>query len=340
MQPDNPIVGGIVLRIPAIRSPDYVPGVSGWTINVDGTAEFNNVTVRGTFIASGSNGSFVELHSVGNTAEIAVEPGGGNVNAATIKGGVTAGGQPQLLITSPQQTLTSPNSTASVIVQGANASLAESFIGLNADAVQIIGAAGNSGVGDAVLNLGNLQGSPAGVNLGIVGGSSLGIDGGGLSIANNITLSTGSVSFLITTMDDGTNRLYLLRTLDNFDCSSTLTLTTTSTLITGCQHTYTNIKAGSRWSVIGTFDCGLGGTANTDIGELWVNQNGAGLVHQTGDASFNGGLNTRAGVTRSWSGVFTAGGTIIFQLQGRQGGAGGTNVMATPGTTMQVAIYQ
>lgn len=47
MQPDNPIVGGITLRIPAIRSPNYVAGSAGWTINIDGSAEFANATVRG-----------------------------------------------------------------------------------------------------------------------------------------------------------------------------------------------------------------------------------------------------------------------------------------------------
>lgn len=33
----------------AIHSPNYVTGVSGWTINKDGSAEFNNLTIRGTF---------------------------------------------------------------------------------------------------------------------------------------------------------------------------------------------------------------------------------------------------------------------------------------------------
>jgi hypothetical protein len=32
-----------------IQSPNYVAGVSGWTINKDGSAEFNNLTIRGTF---------------------------------------------------------------------------------------------------------------------------------------------------------------------------------------------------------------------------------------------------------------------------------------------------
>jgi hypothetical protein len=33
----------------AMHSPNYVAGVSGWTINKDGSAEFNNLNLRGTF---------------------------------------------------------------------------------------------------------------------------------------------------------------------------------------------------------------------------------------------------------------------------------------------------
>lgn len=43
----NPIVGGNILVRPAIQSPDYVAGVSGWAIMRDGTAEFNDATFRG-----------------------------------------------------------------------------------------------------------------------------------------------------------------------------------------------------------------------------------------------------------------------------------------------------
>lgn len=45
----DPIVGGTVLRIPAIQSPNYSPGVSGWAIFQNGNAEFDNVTIRGEF---------------------------------------------------------------------------------------------------------------------------------------------------------------------------------------------------------------------------------------------------------------------------------------------------
>jgi len=44
---ENPIVGGLVLIREAIRSPDYVAGVSGWSINRDGSVEFADGTFRG-----------------------------------------------------------------------------------------------------------------------------------------------------------------------------------------------------------------------------------------------------------------------------------------------------
>ena len=49
LKPENPVVGGTVLRRAAIQSPNFVTGVSGWTINQDGSAEFNNLTLRGVF---------------------------------------------------------------------------------------------------------------------------------------------------------------------------------------------------------------------------------------------------------------------------------------------------
>ena len=49
MMPGDPVVGGTVLRRAAVQSPNYVSGSSGWTINADGSAEFNNLAIRGTF---------------------------------------------------------------------------------------------------------------------------------------------------------------------------------------------------------------------------------------------------------------------------------------------------
>ena len=57
----NPVTGGQgALVRPAIKSPNYVAGSSGWTINRDGSAEFNNLTLRGTF-----NGTNYVINSSG-----------------------------------------------------------------------------------------------------------------------------------------------------------------------------------------------------------------------------------------------------------------------------------
>lgn len=40
--------GGTLVR-PSLHSPGYSPGVQGWSINKDGSAEFNNLALRGTF---------------------------------------------------------------------------------------------------------------------------------------------------------------------------------------------------------------------------------------------------------------------------------------------------
>ena len=45
----NPIVGGGgALIYPSIHSPGFTPGVTGWSINKDGTAELDNLVIRGT----------------------------------------------------------------------------------------------------------------------------------------------------------------------------------------------------------------------------------------------------------------------------------------------------
>lgn len=59
----NPILGGGgALVYPSIHSPNFVTGVSGWTVKKDGSAEFNNLTVRGTFDGTdyviNTNGAF------------------------------------------------------------------------------------------------------------------------------------------------------------------------------------------------------------------------------------------------------------------------------------------
>jgi hypothetical protein len=99
----NPLVAGTTLIRTAIHSADYVTGVSGWTINADGSAEFNNVVVRGEVDVTSSSGSSVQIVATPTAAEIELQPPTGSLNydPATI---VTAlnGTSPQLRIFGPE----------------------------------------------------------------------------------------------------------------------------------------------------------------------------------------------------------------------------------------------
>ena len=51
----NSILAGTALVREAINSPNFVTGVSGWSVNKDGTAEFSNMTARGSVLATDPN---------------------------------------------------------------------------------------------------------------------------------------------------------------------------------------------------------------------------------------------------------------------------------------------
>ena len=78
LKPENPVVGGNVLRRQAIESPNYTPGVSGWVIKQDGSAEFNNLTIRGTF-----NGTDFVINSAGFFLYSNTPAAGNLVNSVT-----------------------------------------------------------------------------------------------------------------------------------------------------------------------------------------------------------------------------------------------------------------
>lgn len=54
MEFQDEIAGGVTLVRPALQSPDYQPGVSGWSVKLDGSAEFNDVTIRDGTVVSGT----------------------------------------------------------------------------------------------------------------------------------------------------------------------------------------------------------------------------------------------------------------------------------------------
>ena len=51
----DPITAGGILVQPEIRSPNFVTGVSGWDIRVDGTAEFNDLILHGGTVVISSD---------------------------------------------------------------------------------------------------------------------------------------------------------------------------------------------------------------------------------------------------------------------------------------------
>lgn len=62
----NSVVGGTTLVRAAIRSPNFVTGVSGWSIDRNGSAEFNNVTIRGGTVISGTSLYYNGAPAAGN----------------------------------------------------------------------------------------------------------------------------------------------------------------------------------------------------------------------------------------------------------------------------------
>lgn len=105
---NNPIVAGTTLVRPAIRSPNYVTGISGWTINADGSAEFNNVVIRGTVIAS----DFQSSNYVANTTGFDIN---GITGLVQFNGSVVVGGNADFRVQAsgaPTPTVTITNITA------------------------------------------------------------------------------------------------------------------------------------------------------------------------------------------------------------------------------------
>jgi len=83
----NPAIAGQYLVRPALRSPNYVTGSQGWTINRDGTAELNNVNLRGSLsignptgqhaiLANPATGDPIDVYNASNQLVFSVDANG------------------------------------------------------------------------------------------------------------------------------------------------------------------------------------------------------------------------------------------------------------------------
>lgn len=79
MMPGNPVVGGSVLRRPAIQSPNFVQSpLAGWAVNADGTAYFASVTAQGSITAN----TVIVHGATGSVLVYSGTPAAGNLIAA------------------------------------------------------------------------------------------------------------------------------------------------------------------------------------------------------------------------------------------------------------------
>lgn len=124
------------------KSPNYAAGTAGWSINANGSAEFNNVTVRGPVQVIGSDGSYVYVQTSGGTAEIVLEPptrlgytwSPGTI--ATESDGLS--GRADMVITSPEKQ-GSAGGVSQILLEGGDGATPTSLIQLGAHDVSVTG---------------------------------------------------------------------------------------------------------------------------------------------------------------------------------------------------------
>jgi len=119
---DNPLTAGTVLVRSAIQSQNYIQGSTGWKVAQDGSAEFNNVTVRGTVTGSTINGGTITGSTINGGTITGTTISGGTVTGTTINGG-TINGSTIISGTAPNpQVKITTTSSAGEIVFPSNAS--------------------------------------------------------------------------------------------------------------------------------------------------------------------------------------------------------------------------
>jgi hypothetical protein len=335
----NPIstAGGILIRT-LLQSVNFVAGVSGWRITKTGSAQFNDVTIVGNDLkVLGLNGSYVEIKSGSSAAEIDVEPGGGNVTPGTIIGGKTPSQEPLLTFTSPQQTLNAPNSRSSLTLQGANNVNNASFISGSADEIQMVGLAGTLGPGSAGVVLGAQQGSTAGVNV-FAAASSIGMDGGGLSVANEICLNASNITIIDTTsiIKRGGDQVDPLHLQNEYKGNSTQTVTaTTNALVAGTSASFNTVVANAKVTVRLTADVSINNAGTTSVCVLVVDGNTF-----TDEAHFGGAIGARCTAGQNYSFQVVTPGAHTIQMSTKCAGAGQSFTLNANHTKLCVEVFE
>ncbi len=184
------VVAGTVLIRDAIQSPNYVAGVSGWTINADGTSEFNDVTVRGELFVTDPDGSYVRIYDQDPGSGALIEFGLPTASGAVLTPGsitstdsVAGSGEPGLVFVSA----TVDGTPTGVINLISNTTLDISEIDLAATDISL------EVDGSAIHMLGanvNIELDPAGGNLNINSSNGATNIEGSLAVDGNVSFGS------------------------------------------------------------------------------------------------------------------------------------------------------
>lgn len=169
------------LVFPAIKSPNFTTGVIGWEITREGSAEFNNITVRGIFEAVSPSGSNVIVSADAASATVSMQPptfGGETFSPGTLK--TTSGATGTLMLIEGPGEITPTNIVGGELVLGADNTIPGSIAQIVADQISLFGVV--TLTGDVIL------GSPA----------SDAVSGDDTSVTSGQTTSTTFVNSLTT----------------------------------------------------------------------------------------------------------------------------------------------
>jgi hypothetical protein len=194
MMPQNPVVGGSILRRPAIQSPNFEQGppIVGWAINADGTAYFGDVTAEGTITATSFAGTDFLINSAG-VFVYSGTPAAGNLVGSIAASGGTDGFGNNYLAGSASYAATFATALNAGFVAFYSGSLAGGWSALSSVAgdvagnlqvnaggqLQLVGSGGvtingSADTGNPTINSTSTNGLPDGTVHGTSGGASAG----------------------------------------------------------------------------------------------------------------------------------------------------------------------
>lgn len=312
----DPIVGGNTLIRNAIQSVNYTAGVSGWTINRDGSAEFNDVTVRGDLYVVDPDGSYVHIYDEqpGDGAVIAYRPAdrpGYTFGEGQLKTGWN-GFQAYASLTSPIQDGGAEALLALYAERSPGAAFSDlSTAALVAGTINLYAGTGSGGAAPII-------------DIRTLADGTIYIGQDGDTVAGGYTTLQHPVG----------NRAYVLTTRGAGNCTARLNLAAADAAVAGCGLTLDTNYPNALWECEIVTDQNASGAGFIGVGKLRVDG-----IDQGQQAIFQGGAGDRATVTQNYGGTIAAAGSHTFAMYGARG-SGTAGFFEAQHTTITVRIFE